>query len=114
MDRVLMLNYFADRILDSERAVKQVVEADHSPVGQEDELVGGGATDGGLVQVDAEGHFGAGEWLQIADAVIQKFALAFHQALGNLPQRIPALLDAIDEELGPAGAFLDEVAVVGR
>ncbi|HEY8691716.1 MAG TPA: hypothetical protein VIR57_03150, partial [Chloroflexota bacterium] len=114
MEVILMLNYLPDRVLDSERAVKQVVEADDPAVRQQDEFIGGGAADCGLVQVNPKGDLGTCEWLEAPDAMIQELALTLDQAFGDLAQRVPALLNAVNEELSPAGAFPDKVAVVGR
>src|SRR5689334_5288407 len=109
-----MLNYLPNLILDCKGAVKKVIEANDPPVGQQDVLVGGRPADRGFVQVDAERDLGTGQRLQVADAAVQELPLAIDQAIRDLAQGAPALLDAIDEELGPAGTAADELAVIRR
>ena len=49
----------------------------------------------------------AAERLQMADAVLQVVALLLDQAAGDVEQRLTALVDVGDEQLGPPDVLLD-------
>ena len=105
--RVFVLDDLPDPLLDRDRrhafaeraadpAVEEVLHLEHA-LRRVHVLVGDDAADGRFVHADVVGHVAQDERAEMFDALIQEVALEVDDAVGDLVDRLLALLDRFDQ-----------------
>src|SRR5579883_93134 len=105
--RLLILDQFADDILNAQGAIEKVGEWDQAAIGQQRVFVRGGAADRAFIQTQPRGDLGAGQRAQVANAFLQELALIIYHQLGDPFQRAPAAMNAINEKSGAVAMLMD-------
>src|SRR5438309_9295076 len=111
---VLGLDDVLDHVLHAERRREEGRERDHLTGREEHKLSGGRAAHRRLVHPDPLPHLGASERTQRLHALLEEVLLAVDDDVGDAPDRLPPLVDVVDEELGARDVLADVLPLVVR